>query len=320
LFGGYTQQFTGKAIPSQRKAALPASAAPVRQDPLRPALDTGATKKCGGDETHLRYRAVWISDIHLGTTGCQAALLLEFLKYTESETLYLVGDIIDGWALARRWHWHQHHNDVVQKVLRKARKGTKVVYVAGNHDEFARQFLGLAFGDIEIVDEVVHVTAANKKLLILHGDQFDTVVQCAKWLALIGDWLYGLSIEMNRVLNRVRRWFGAPYWSLSQYLKHRVKNAVSYINAFEEAVANEARRRGLDGVVCGHIHRPEIREINGITYCNDGDWVESLSALVETYDGELAIITWKDIEAFKKTLPPQSVEQSAAEEHMATMA
>ena len=249
-------------------------------------------------EPVMRFRTIWISDIHLGTTGCQAALLLEFLKHTESNELYLVGDIIDGWQLKRKWYWHRHHNDVVQKILRKARKGTKVTFVAGNHDEFARQFLGLAFGDIAIVDEAVHVTAQGKRLLILHGDQFDAVVQCAKWLAHIGDYLYGVALDMNRWLNAIRRRIGKPYWSLSQYLKHRVKNAVSYINAFEEAVAHEAKKRGMDGVVCGHIHRPEMRDIDGITYCNDGDWVESLSALVETEAGELKIIYWHDVEAW----------------------
>ena len=271
--------------------------APPQNPPRHPAEQESAS-----DTKHkLHFRTIWISDIHLGTTGCQAELLLEFLKHTESRELYLVGDIIDGWQLARRWYWHRFHNDVVQKILRKARKGTKVTYVAGNHDEFARHFLGLAFGDIEIVDEAIHKTAAGKRLLIIHGDQFDAVVQCAKWLAHLGDMLYGISLEMNRGLNRIRRGLGLPYWSLSQYLKHRVKNAVSYINAFEEAVAREAKKRGLDGVVCGHIHRPEIRDIVGITYCNDGDWVESLSALVETVEGELKIVTWLDIEAWLRT-------------------
>ena len=256
--------------------------------------------EAGGDNAaKLHFRTIWISDIHLGTTGCQAELLLEFLKHTESKELYLVGDIIDGWQLARRWYWHRSHNDVVQKILRKARKGTRVTYVAGNHDEFARHFLGLAFGDINIVDEAIHTTAAGKRLLILHGDQFDAVVQCAKWLAHLGDMLYGISLQLNRGLNRIRQAFGLSYWSLSQHLKHRVKNAVSYINAFEEAVAREAKRRQLDGVVCGHIHRPEIRDIDGITYCNDGDWVESLSALVETAEGELKLITWLEIEAWR---------------------
>lgn len=245
----------------------------------------------------LQFRTIWISDTHLGTAACQAGHLLEFLKHTESQYLYLVGDIIDGWALKRRWYWHQLHNDIVQKILRKARKGTRVTFIAGNHDEAARQFLGLGFGGITIADEVIHVTAKGKRFLVLHGDQFDGVVQCAKWLAYVGDYLYELTLKLNRGFNWVRRKIGLPYWSLSQYLKHKIKNAVSYISAFEEAVAREARLRNLDGVVCGHIHRPEIREIDGVLYCNDGDWVESLSALVETHDGELKIITWHDIHA-----------------------
>lgn len=269
---------------------------------LPPSSGQPSEQDASSDTKHkLHFRTIWISDIHLGTTGCQAELLLEFLKHTESRELYLVGDIIDGWQLRRRWYWHRFHNDVVQKILRKARKGTKVTYVAGNHDEFARHFLGLAFGDIEICNEAVHTTAAGKRLLIIHGDQFDAIVQCAKWLAHLGDMLYGISLDLNRGLNRLRRVFRLPYWSLSQYLKHRVKNAVSYINAFEVAVAREAKKRGLDGVVCGHIHRPEIRDIDGITYCNDGDWVESLSALVETADGELKIVTWLELEAWLRT-------------------
>ncbi|MEO8386070.1 MAG: UDP-2,3-diacylglucosamine diphosphatase [Betaproteobacteria bacterium] len=248
-----------------------------------------------GSQKSFRYRTIWISDIHLGTVGCQAGHLLEFLKHTDSRYLYLVGDIIDGWALKRRWYWHQQHNDVVQKILRKARKGTKVTFIAGNHDEAARQFLGLGFGGITIADQVIHVTANGKRFLVLHGDQFDGVVQCAKWLAYVGDYLYELTLKLNRGFNWVRRKIKLPYWSLSQYLKHKVKNAVSYISAFEEAVAREARVRGMDGVVCGHIHRPEIREIGGVLYCNDGDWVESLSALVETHDGKIKIITWHDI-------------------------
>ena len=248
----------------------------------------------------LRFRAIFISDVHLGTSGCQARHLLDFLRHTDSRELYLVGDIIDGWQLKRRWYWHQSHNDVVQKVLRKARKGTRVTYVAGNHDEAARHFLGLSFGGIDIRDETVHVTADGKRLLVIHGDLFDAVVQGAKWLAYVGDQLYILSLKVNRWFNHVRAKLGLPYWSLSQFLKHRVKNAVSYITRFEDAVAHEARRRGFDGVVCGHIHKAEIRDIGGIRYCNDGDWVESLTALVETEAGELRIIEWKAVEGTVK--------------------
>jgi UDP-2,3-diacylglucosamine pyrophosphatase LpxH len=240
----------------------------------------------------LRYRTLWISDIHLGTSGCKAEYLLDFLKHTESETLYLVGDIVDAWQLKKGWYWRQSHNDVVQKLLRKARKGTRVIYIPGNHDEPLRDFLNLSFGGIEVVGEAVHVTARGEKLLVIHGDLFDGVIRHAKWLAHLGDTLYTMALKLNHWVNGVRTRLGRPYWSLSQYLKHRVKNAVSFISDFEEALAAEARRRGLDGVVCGHIHKAEIREINGITYCNDGDWVESLTALAETMEGELVIIDW----------------------------
>jgi UDP-2,3-diacylglucosamine pyrophosphatase LpxH len=247
----------------------------------------------------LKYRSIFISDIHLGTPGCQAGHLLDFLRHTDSKYLYLVGDIIDGWQLKRRWFWQQSHNDVIQKVLRKARKGTQVTYIAGNHDEGARQFIGLAFGGIDIRDDAVHVTADGRKLLVIHGDLFDAVVQGAKWLAYLGDRAYTVILKLNRWFNHARATLGLPYWSLAQFLKHRVKNAVSYINHFEDALAGEARKRNLDGVVCGHIHKAEIRDIGGILYCNDGDWVESLTALVELDSGELRIIDWKAIEALR---------------------
>ena len=245
----------------------------------------------------FRFRAIWISDLHLGTTGCQARHLLDFLRHTESEYLYLVGDIIDGWQLRRRWYWPQTHNDVVQKVLRKARKGTRVIYIPGNHDEFGRHFLKLSFGGIEVCDEATHVTADGRRLLVLHGDLFDAVVQRARWLAIVGDRLHTTILHLNRWLNALRARMGFPYWSLAQYLKLRVKNAVSYIVDFERAVAAEARARGAQGVVCGHIHKAEIREIDGILYCNDGDWVESLTALVEGVDGTLQILSWHDVAA-----------------------
>jgi len=237
-------------------------------------------------------RTVFISDLHLGTPGCQAGPLLDFLKQHPSETLYLVGDIIDGWQLRRRWYWPQSHNDVVQKLLKRARKGCRVVFVPGNHDEFARHFTGHHFGGVEVVHEAVHTTADGKRLWVVHGDHFDGVIQCAKWLAYLGDNLYELTLRLNRHLNSLRARLGLPYWSLSQYLKHKVKQALNYVMQFEAAVAAEARRRGLDGVVCGHIHRPEMRHIDGTLYCNDGDWVESLSALVEHADGRLELLHW----------------------------
>jgi UDP-2,3-diacylglucosamine pyrophosphatase LpxH len=254
-----------------------------------PAFDSGADPL---PEKSRHYRALWISDIHLGTPGCQANYLLDFLKHNESDTLYLVGDILDGWQLRKGWYWPQSHNDVVQKLLRKARKGTRVVYVPGNHDAMARQFIGLAFGEIEVADEIIHVTAAGKRLLVTHGDLFDGVMKYARWLAYVGDSLYTMTLVMNRWFNWARSHFGYPYWSLSQYLKHKVKNAVSFITAFERVMTEEARHRGCDGVVCGHIHKAEIRHLDGLLYCNDGDWVESLSALAETADGQLEIIYW----------------------------
>jgi UDP-2,3-diacylglucosamine pyrophosphatase LpxH len=248
----------------------------------------------------LRFRSIFISDIHLGTPGCQAGRLLDFLRHTESQYLYLVGDIIDGWQLKRRWYWQQSHNDVIQKVLRKARKGTRVTYIAGNHDEAMRHFVGLAFGGIDIRAEAEHLTARGQRLLVIHGDLFDAVVQGAKWLAHLGDRLYMLSLKLNQWFNHARAQLGLPYWSLAQFLKHRVKNAVSYIGAFEDALASEARKRSFDGVVCGHIHKAEIRDIGGILYCNDGDWVESLTALVELEDGTLRIIDWRAIEDLRR--------------------
>jgi UDP-2,3-diacylglucosamine pyrophosphatase LpxH len=238
----------------------------------------------------LRVRTVWISDLHLGTPGCQAEALLDFLRDVQCQTLYLVGDIIDGWQLRRSWYWPQAHNDVVQKLLRKVRKGTRVVFVPGNHDEFARRYVTHTFGGIEVVDDCMHLTADGRRLWVTHGDLFDGVIQCAKWLAYVGDAAYEFTLKVNRWFNRARARLGLPYWSLSRYLKHKVKRAVSYIDDFEAAVAREARRRGAHGVVCGHIHHAEIREIDGVLYCNDGDWVESLTALVEHHDGRLEII------------------------------
>jgi UDP-2,3-diacylglucosamine pyrophosphatase LpxH len=237
-------------------------------------------------------RTVWISDLHLGTPGCQAEALLDFLKSVECETLYLVGDIIDGWQLRRQWYWPQTHNDVVQKLLRKARKGTRVVLVPGNHDEFARRYIGHTFGGVEVLEDCLHRTADGRVLWVTHGDLFDGVVQHAKWLAYLGDSLYEATLKLNRHFNSLRARLGLPYWSLSRYLKLRVKRAVSYIGDFEVAVAREASRRGADGVVCGHIHHAEIRHIDGVLYANDGDWVESLTALVEHADGRLEVLDW----------------------------
>ena len=239
-----------------------------------------------------RFRTVWISDLHLGTPGCRAHALLDFLRRVECDRLYLVGDIIDGWQLRRQWYWPQAHNDVVQKVLRKARKGTHVVFVPGNHDEFARRYVQHNFGGVDVVDDCVHHTLDGRRLWVTHGDLFDGVVQHARWLAFLGDKMYDVALELNRHFNSLRARLGLPYWSLSKYLKLRVKRAVSFISDFEAALAREARRRGVDGVVCGHIHHAEMRMIDGVLYANDGDWVESLTALVEHVDGHLEIVDW----------------------------
>jgi UDP-2,3-diacylglucosamine pyrophosphatase LpxH len=239
------------------------------------------------------FRTIWISDIHLGTPGCQAYYLLDFLRTHKADTLYLVGDILDGWQLRKSWYWPQAHNDVVQKILRNARKGTRVVYVPGNHDELVRQFIGLHLGGIAIVEDAIHTTADGKRLWVVHGDLFDTVMQHARWLAHLGDRMYTILLRLNRWLNAIRQPLGLPYWSMSQYLKHKVKNAVNFVSDFEHVMTEEARRRGCDGVVCGHIHRARMCETNGILYCNDGDWVESLTALAEDFDGKLRLIHWR---------------------------
>ena len=239
-----------------------------------------------------KYRTVWISDIHLGTRGCNAAMLVDFLRSIECETLYLVGDIVDGWRLRKGWFWPDEHNEVVRRVLKMAHRGTRVVFIAGNHDEVLRDYAGMTFGGVELALEAVHRTADGRRLLVTHGDGFDGVVLYARWLAFLGDMAYELLLRANIAFNAIRRKFHLPYWSLSAYMKKRVKNAVQFICNFEEAVAREAMSRGMDGVVCGHIHCAEIRQFGGITYYNDGDWVESCTALVEDAQGQMAIVDW----------------------------
>jgi UDP-2,3-diacylglucosamine pyrophosphatase LpxH len=240
-----------------------------------------------------RYRAIFISDFHLGTKRTQAELLLDFLRATESDTLYLVGDIVDNWSLKKSWHWDQLHNDVIQKLLRKARKGTRVIYIPGNHDENFRDFAGSQFGRAAVRLTDIYIGANGKRYLVMHGDEFDGVVKYAKWLALLGDTAYEVAMSTNGFVNRVRRMMGRPYWSLSAYLKNRVKKAVEFLSNFEHAVVREARRRNAHGVICGHVHTPDMRMIDGIEYFNDGDWVESCSALVEHFDGTFELIDWR---------------------------
>ena len=236
------------------------------------------------------HRAGWISDVHLGTRGSQAAALLEFLRDHEFETLYLVGDLLDIWSLRRRRYWPQSHNDVIQKLLRKSRKGTRLVYIPGNHDEFVAEFPG-EFGNVEIVPQAVHTTADGRRILVMHGHELDTVVQNMGWLAHVGDIGYQLLLQLNRPVHWVRNHLGLAPWSLSAYVKSRVKNAVNFIGDFEEAIGRYAQDHGAQAVLCGHIHTPAIRQIGEISYYNSGDWVESCTALIE--DGTGRITMWR---------------------------
>ncbi|WPZ03472.1 UDP-2,3-diacylglucosamine diphosphatase [Blastomonas marina] len=254
-----------------------------------------ATPEPRGNERR-QFRTIWISDVHLGTKGCNAELLIDFLDHTDSETIYLVGDIIDGWRLKKKFYWPTEHNDIVWRIMKRARRGTRVVYIPGNHDEMFRQFTGLNFGGVEIRRAAFHDTADGRRLMVLHGDEFDTVMLAHRWLAFVGDAAYHLMMKLNGWVARARQLFGLPYWSISKAAKHKVKNAVEFIGRFEEVVARAAAQRGVDGVVCGHIHTAEHRVFafnrQDIEYWNDGDWVEGCNALVEHADGRMEILDW----------------------------
>jgi UDP-2,3-diacylglucosamine pyrophosphatase LpxH len=256
----------------------------------------------------IKVRSIWISDIHLGSKGAKATQLSEFLKRYDCDYLYLVGDIIDAWRMKKTNFWPQDHTNVIRRILTRAKRGTKVIYITGNHDDILRRFSGITFGNIQLTDEWQHTTVKGEKLWIIHGDQFDGVVQCHRWLALLGDWAYEWMLTFNRWFNNLRHRLGFGYWSLSAYLKHRVKRAVNFISDFEEAVAKAAAQKKVNGVVCGHIHHAEIRPFaNNITYYNCGDWVESLTALVELDTGELKLLHWTDIQANLQN-PPNAQE------------
>jgi UDP-2,3-diacylglucosamine pyrophosphatase LpxH len=257
------------------------------------------------------YRTIFISDTHLGTRAAQTSALLDFLKHAECETLYLVGDIVDFWKVRRGPHWPQSHNDVLQKILRKARKGTRVIFIPGNHDEALRSYCGMTFGGIEIKRDDVHVGANGKKYAILHGDEFDIVVRYARWLAFLGDRSYEAALALNAPLNWARRQLGLGYWSLSAYLKHRVKTAVNFIGEFEDALAAEAGRRGAQGLICGHIHHANERDVHGVHYLNSGDWVESCTAVCERHDGVFEILRWQDIIAARNAKPAGQIKAIA---------
>lgn len=292
-------------VDTKPRTDLPAGASrPAEETPAPPS----APDEASGDH---HYRSIFISDVHLGSKGCKAEFLLGFLRDTESDHLYLVGDIIDGWRLRRTWYWPQAHNDVVQKLLRKARKGTRVVFIPGNHDEFVRDYLDNDFGSVQIEDEVIHVGADGKRYLVLHGDRFDGVVKYAKWLAHLGDTAYQLALAANTWLNLIRRRLGLPYWSISKYLKNKVKNAVQFIDDYENTLAGEARKRQVDGIVCGHIHHAEKRLIGDVLYCNSGDWVESCTAIVEHHDGTMEVLDWTQAQGADAPLVAGSVDSTA---------
>lgn len=239
-----------------------------------------------------RYRTIWISDTHLGTKGTKSDFLYNFLRNTQSEYLYIVGDFIDGWRLKNSWNWISEHNDIIQIILKKAHQGTKVVYIPGNHDEFAREFVDMSFGNISIIHEAIHQTANGKRLLILHGDEYDVATKYARWLESLGNLAYYTLITLNRILNEIRRTLNHPYWSLSTYLKDKNGKAQKYFEDFRHAAVEDAKLRGYDGVVCGHIHYSMLTEENGIIYANTGDWVDNCTALTEDYTGTLELVTW----------------------------
>ena len=245
-----------------------------------------------------RYRTIWISDVHLGTKGCNAQLLIDFLDHTDSETMYLVGDIIDGWRLKKKFYWPPEHNDIVWRILKRARRGTRIVYIPGNHDEMIRPFSGMNFGGVEIRRAAFHDTADGRTLMVLHGDEFDTIMLAHRWLAFVGDAAYHAMMKLNGWVASARKLLGLPYWSISKAAKHKVKNAVEFISKYEEVVSRAAGERGVDGVVCGHIHTAEIRDFvhdgRTVEYYNDGDWVEGCNALVEHFDGRMELLHWPD--------------------------
>ena len=253
----------------------------------------------------LRFRSVFISDVHLGTRGARCDFLADFLRRMSCENLFLVGDIIDGWKLKKSWHWDAAHDEVLRLILSHARRGAAVTYIPGNHDEMFRAWLGLELevGGIKLRAQAEHLTADGKRILVMHGDEFDSVVRYAKFLAYLGDWAYGVALEANTIFNALRRRLGYSYWSLSAWLKRQVKEAVKAIDRFETALADEARQRGFDGVICGHIHHAEMRDVRGIRYMNDGDWVESCTALVEHHDGCFELLEWAALNEFSFTAP-----------------
>lgn len=245
-----------------------------------------------------QYKTIFVSDVHLGTKDCKAELLNNFLKNNTCEKLYLVGDIIDGWKVQRnKLRWKQSHSNVLRRILGFSKRGTQVIYVAGNHDEFLRTFIpyGISLGNVTICNHIEHIGIDGKHYLVVHGDMFDGITRLHKWLSFLGDSAYDFVLNLNSKYNWIRHKMGFGYWSLSQYLKHKVKRAVDFMFQFEKNIASYCKRKGYDGVICGHIHHAEIKDIDGVTYMNDGDWVESCTALVEHFDGRWEIIHWGEL-------------------------
>jgi UDP-2,3-diacylglucosamine pyrophosphatase LpxH len=263
-----------------------------------------------------RYRTIFISDVHLGTRGCKAELLADFLAHNDCQTLFLVGDIVDGWRLKESWYWPETHSQVLWAILAKVAEGTRVIYVPGNHDETFRSYCGLELAGVELHSEAIHRTAEGHDLLIVHGDHFDGIVRYARWVHKAGGLAYRLALVLNDTVNAVRKCMDLPYWSLSAYLKSKVKDAGLFIADFEEAAAREARERGVQGIVCGHIHHARIRHIEGTLYCNDGDWVESCTALTEDWRGRLEIVHWNGLAGETDAIParraPHTVREAVA--------
>ena len=277
-----------QSLRAHRSASVPAMRAPV-------APTSAKTRGHAHPRTRrLHVRTLWISDIHLGTRDCKADYLLELLTHTECGRIYLVGDIIDFWSLKKGWYWPSAHNRILQAIMAKAADGVEVVYVPGNHDEVFRDYAGFMFGGVQVAEETIHETADGRRFLVKHGDEFDAIVMHSRWIAVLGSRAYDFLLYSNRWVNFFRRKLGFPYWSLAAYLKDKVKNAVKFISQFEAALAREAQRRGVDGIICGHIHKASIEDVGDVRYCNDGDWVESCTALVERFDGSLAIVHWAD--------------------------
>jgi len=264
--------------------------------PIHPAPEWMNDPACEEPHPHCtvrrHHRTIWISDVHLGTSGAKAELLCDFLKYNSCDTLYLVGDIIDGWRMKKRAYWPQEHINVIRRILTRAKRGTKVIYVTGNHDEFLRRYSGMSFGNIHLVDEHIHQSPNGKQYWVVHGDAYDAVVCSNKWLVVIGDAAYETLLKVNVWFNRARGALGMEYWSLSSYLKNRVRKAFRFISTYEATLSHECKKRDLHGVICGHIHHPAVKEIDDIQYGNCGDWVESCSALVEDPQGELEVVQW----------------------------